>query len=136
MASYDDIQADLGNGARLRVEGLAKFIRQAQKAGASAEDMRELMHRVGMVVVTRSALPARTSALDNSVRAGRGKTKAVVRAGSAKVPYAGVINYGWPARGILPAAHPLQDTLAATRGDQLAMLEAGINEILVKNNLN
>ena len=33
----------------------------------------------------------------------RAKSKAVVSAGRASVPYAGPINYGWPRRGISPA---------------------------------
>jgi hypothetical protein len=96
--------------------------------------MRQLIHTVGMVVVRAASAPVRSGKLEGTIRAGRGKTKAVVRAGGARAPYAGVIHYGWPARGI--AAQPfLVDALQAQRNNVLSTLDTGIEEILRKNNL-
>lgn len=119
---------------RLRVQGLSRTIRALSQAGADAEDMRALMHALGMDVVTAAKPPIRSGALAATLRAGRGKTKAVVRAGGARTPYAGVIHYGWPARNIAPQPF-LSDALAARRAHLLGMLDAGISDLLRKNNL-
>jgi hypothetical protein len=132
MAS-DDFTIVNGD-VRLRVEGLGKTLRQLSKAGADAQDMKDLMHEIGMMVV-RAAKPTTISGkLSNSMRAGRGKTKAVVRAGGARIPYAGVIHFGWPARNIAPNPF-FQRALVARRGAAIQKLERGIGEILRKNDL-
>jgi hypothetical protein len=43
-----------------------------------------------------------TGRLQRSIRPGATQRGAVVRAGNDKVPYAGPIHWGWPARGIAP----------------------------------
>jgi hypothetical protein len=121
-------------GVRVRVEGIGRVVRKLNKAGADAEDMRDLMHGLGEIVVDAANVPYRTGRLDNNVRSGRGKTKAVVRAGGARVPYAGVIHYGDPARGI--RAQPfLTDALQSRHAQIFAALEAGINQLLARNGL-
>lgn len=126
---------EIANGdVRLRVSGLRRTVRDLERAGADTQDMRQLIHSVGMVVVRAASAPVRSGKLDATIRAGRGKTKAVVRAGGARAPYAGVIHYGWPARGI--QAQPfLLDALQAQRAAVLQTIDQGIEEILRKNNL-
>lgn len=121
-----------------RVDGLNRAIRAATKAGADSENMRDLMHSIGEIVAGRgrSLAPARTGALRGTIRAGRGKTKAVVRTGyeSKRLPYAGVIHYGWPAHNIAP--HPFMTAaIEQTRGAVITRLETGLGEILDRNNL-
>lgn len=61
----------------------------------------------------RARAPKLTGALAGTVRPSGTKTRAVVRAGFARVPYAGPIHWGWPARGI--AAQPfLSDAATST----------------------
>ena len=121
-------------GVRVRVEGFGRVVRKLSAAGADAEDMRTLMHSLGQIVIDGANIPIRTGRLDTNVRSGRGKTKAVVRAGGARVPYAGVIHYGDPARGI--RAQPfLTDALQARHAQVFAALEAGINDLLARNGL-
>jgi len=135
MPAAGDLDVTSGP-VRLRVEGLGKTLRALSAAGADAEDMRDLMHKLGLVVVeaARPRTPARSGALEGTIRAGRGKTKAVVRAGTARVPYAGVIHYGWPAHNIAP--HPyLTDALDASRGEVLSDLDDGITQLLRDNHL-
>ena len=48
--------------------------------------------------------PHRSGTLAGSVRGNQAKTMAAVRAGGARVPYAGPIHWGWPRRNI--AAQP------------------------------
>lgn len=123
-------------GVRLRVTGLSKTVRALKKAGADSADMKEIMHQVGMVVVRAGMprVPIRSGRLAATLRAGRGQTKAVVRAGGARARYAGVIHYGWPAHHIHPAPF-LLEAVTATRGQTLDRLDQGIGDILRKNNL-
>lgn len=129
----DDIVVD-GNGVRLRVEGLRKTIRQMEKAGVDSQDMKVLMHELGMIVVKAASPPRDSGTLAGTIRAGRGKTKAVVRAGGARAPYAGVIHYGWPARGISPNPF-LVNAMQRRRSNVLDTLDKGIEDILKKNDL-
>lgn len=126
---------DIGSGeGRVRIEGLGKTMRALSKAGADTQDMKQLMFEIGMIVVRAANPPSITGALESTMRAGRGKTKAVVRAGGRKVPYAGVIHYGWPAHSI--EAQPfLTNALQAQRNSVLNALDGGIGEILRKNEL-
>lgn len=126
---------EFGSGeGRVRIEGLGKTMRALTRAGADAEDMRSLMNAIGMIVVNAANPPTVSGALAATIRAGRGKTKAVVRAGGARVPYAGVIHYGWPARNI-PATNFLSDALAAERGAVFDALREGLDELIKKNDL-
>lgn len=127
---FEIVQGDV----RLRIEGLGKTLRAMAKAGAEAEDIRELMHSLGMIVVNAANPPVVDGNLAGTLRAGRGKTKAVVRAGGARVPYAGVIHYGWPARNIEPQPF-LTDALQRTQGQILRELDTGLGDILRKANL-
>ncbi|WP_084130313.1 hypothetical protein [Demequina sp. NBRC 110055] len=129
----DDFTIASGD-VRLRVEGLGRTLRAMSKAGADAEDMRDLMHSLGLIVVHAATPPTETGTLASTLRAGRGKTKAVVRAGGARAPYAGVQHYGWPARNI--TAQPfLSDALNKTRPQILNALNDGLGELLRKNDL-
>lgn len=127
---------EIANGdVRLRVEGLGRTLRALSKAGADAEDMRNLMHAIGNMVIQAAHPPiGPTGRLSGSLRAGKGKTKAVVRAGGARAKYAGVIHYGWPARNIRPNPF-LTRAVQATRGTAVSMLDDGLADILRNNDL-
>lgn len=116
---------------RVRVKGLSKTVRSLERAGADVQDMRDLMHSLGMLVVNAAQPPVLTGTLAGTLRAGRGKTKAVVRAGGARAPYAGVQEYGWPARNIA-AQHYLTAALQSERSDVLRALDDGLEDILRK----
>lgn len=135
MAKAQDFDINTG-GIRLRVEGLTKTVRALEAAGTASEEMRDLMHKLGMIVVSeaRGRVPAESGSLRASIRAGRGKTKAVVRAGSRAVPYAGVIHHGWYAHGI-EAAPFLKDALIAKRSSVFNELDQGIGDLLTKAGL-
>ncbi len=129
----DDFEVTSGD-MRLRVVGFGQTLRNMSKAGADAEDMKSLMHTIGEVVLGAAKPPEASGKLAGTLRAGRGKTKAVVRAGGARAPYAGVIYYGWPAHHI--AAQPFLSTaIQQTRPQILSELQDGLGDILRKNNL-
>lgn len=123
----------------VRVRGLRKAIRALEKAGADAGEMRELMHEIGEITASRArqlAPVGESHRLKDSIRAGRGKTKAVVRAGYERksMPYGGVVHYGWPARNIAPDRF-MVEAMDQTRGECIARLDEGISRILERNNL-
>ena len=118
----------------VRVEGLRELTRALGKAGVDAADQKELMHEIGMVVVRAAQPPVVTGALEASMRASRTKGKAIVRAGSARVPYAAVQHYGWPSHNIEPKPF-LTDALQSRTDEITDMMEKGVGEILKKNGL-
>ena len=120
--------------SEVRVEGLNKLVRALSKAGVDAEDQKALMHEIGSLVVDAANPPVMSGHLKSTLRAGKGKTKSVVRAGSAKYPYAGVVHYGWPKHNI--KAQPfLTLALTAKQTAIISALEAGVDKLLSKNNL-
>lgn len=128
----------MSQASLVRMKGLRRTLRALEAAGASAEDMRDLMHALGMIVVDRARqrAPVRSGALSQSIRAGRGKTKAVVRAGfdSQRLPYAAVIHYGWPKRNI--RANPyLTTALEESQQEVLAAFTEGIDQLLKDSDL-
>lgn len=87
------------------VDGLNGAVRDLQAIGLEIDDLKAAFAKVadeGAAQAARLA-PRQSGALAAGVRGNRAKSKAVVTAGGRAVPYAGPINYGWPARGIAPA---------------------------------
>lgn len=120
----------------VHVEGLPKLVAALRKAGADAQDMSGLMYEIGMLVVRAADPPRATGRLADSLRAGRGKTKAVVRAGnSGSIPYGRVQEYGFAARNI-PARNFLNNARAAKQHEIEQAVFRGIAEILKQNDLN
>jgi len=89
----------------VRVEGLSNLVRDLQAVGVGVDDLKDAFADIAAkgARLAASLAPQRTGALADSVRGNRAKSKAVVAAGGARVPYAGAINYGWPRRNIKPA---------------------------------
>lgn len=88
--------------AGFRVEGLTSVVRGLQTLGADVEDLKDAFSSIAEEGVQRAAnhAPKKSGRLAGDIRGNRAKSKAVVAAGRSSVPYAGPINYGWPARGI------------------------------------
>lgn len=82
--------------AGVQVDGLRQVVRSLEKFGVQAADLKAAFKRIGTVVVNeaKSIAPSRSGRLANSIKPSNTKNKAVIRAGAAKVPYAGVIHYG------------------------------------------
>ena len=123
-----------GDGTVIRVEGLSRLSRALTKAGVDASDLKDTMHAIGMAVVNSANVPVRTGRLKSTLRAGRGKTKAVVRMGGRRAPYAGVIEYGWAARGIAGTG-AVSAARDARKAESQRMIREGIDRILAKNDL-
>lgn len=130
-----DVSKDF-RGVTLKTQGLAKASRALARAGDYSEDQRDLMHRIGQLVVdeAKTLVPVRSGALRDAIRAGRGKTKAVVRAGFRRVPYGPVIHYGWEDHNIEPQPYMLQ-ALANKRAEAFVMYQDGMRKLLYEAGL-
>lgn len=118
------------------ITGLREITRGMERAGVDVEDLKDVMGRVATEAADtmQPFVPARSGKLRASVRGNRAKGKAIVTIGTARVPYAAVIQYGWPRRGIRGAGFVektdrVMDTRAAS------ILEAGWGEIAERHGL-
>jgi hypothetical protein len=120
----------------VRVEGLTRTVGALQRLGVEVADLKATFSAIAAegARLASSFAPVRTGALAAAVRGNKAKNKAVVIAGKARVPYAGAINYGWPARNIKPAMF-MQKADAALAPRAVEMLETGIDEAIKKAGL-
>jgi hypothetical protein len=90
---------------KVKVTGVREFNRACRDLGVSIEDMRSAFAAVAALGAASAAsfAPKRTGTLASNIRGSQSASKAVVRSGGALVPYAGPINYSWPARNIAGA---------------------------------
>lgn len=98
-----DIAAGGGNAA-IEVKGAGRLARALKKAGDDLSDLKATNKQAAQIVAqaARGTVPRRTGRLAGSIRAGATQKAGVMRAGSKRLPYAGVINYGWPKHHIKP----------------------------------
>lgn len=94
-----------GISGGVRVEGLTKVVRDLQSLGLEIDDLKDAFSEIAAegARVAAGFAPVRKGTLAGSVRGNRAKSKAVVTAGRARIPWAGPINYGWKKRNIKPA---------------------------------
>lgn len=85
----------------LMVVGQRRFVQTMRKAGADMDDLKEVNREAAEIALpaVRNLAPRGKT---GSLRVGATKRAGVIRAGRKAVPYAGPINYGWPARHIKP----------------------------------
>lgn len=118
----------------VQIDGLARLRRAlAQLDDDLAGELKDANGRAGAVVVPAAAgrAPRRSGRLAASGRANRAGGRASVSFGSAAVPYAGPIHWGWPARGI--AAQPFAvEGAEATRPVWEAAYVADVEALLDK----
>lgn len=86
----------------VKVEGLRQTVNQLQTLGADVDDLKDTFSAIADegARVMASLVPVRSGKLRATIHGNRAKSKAVVTVGRGSVPYAGPINYGWPARHI------------------------------------
>lgn len=88
----------------VRVEGAAQLRKTMKAAGADLADLAAVNKRTAAKVATTAGgtVPRRTGMLGATIRPAGTRTAAIVRAGKASVPYAAVIEFGWPGHHIEP----------------------------------
>jgi hypothetical protein len=115
----------------MRVDGARELRATMAAAGRDLTDLIDVNKQVA-ATVSASAIPRvprLTGRLASTVRPAGTKTSAIVRAGRAAVPYASVIEFGWPGHNI--AAQPYLTTAAADTEPTWTDLYFGaINKIL------
>jgi hypothetical protein len=117
----------------MEVEGSKALRRQMRAAGKDMQDMKEANAAVGQIVVaaSRPRAPVSTGNLAASIRANRAVGSATIKAGGARVPYAGPIHWGWPRRHI--RAQPfLADGAKSSEPSWVATYEKAVDRILGK----
>ena len=99
----------------LYVVGQKRFVQTMRKAGADMQELKEVNRRAADIAKPEAARAPRgkTGRLAGSIRAGATQKAGIIRAGRKTVPYAGPINYGWPARNIRPRTF-VNDAVAST----------------------
>lgn len=119
--------------ASVTVEGLPELRRSLRQLVGDASDLKAANAAAAATVAAAAAAraPRRSGTLAASVRGNRAVGRATVLAGGAKVPYAGPIHYGWPARGI--EGRPfVTDAAQATEPVWLPLYERQLQEAVDK----
>jgi hypothetical protein len=118
-------------GPVVQVEGLRTLSTTLRRAEQNLDDLKDANARVGAMVAQWASVraPRRTGRLGQSVRAGRQAGAAVVSAGTAAVPYAGPIHWGWRSRHI--TAQPwVSEAAVETQPAWLPVYQADIQKVL------
>jgi hypothetical protein len=115
------------------IQGTTELTHALRLAGADVLDMRETFQELAREAahLAASLAPQRTGALAASIRpaATHQGNLGRVTIGSPRVPYARVINYGWPEHGI-KAANFIAKTDAVMRPRAQVRLEAAVERSL------
>lgn len=85
------------------IEGLDKLLRALEKLDeAASQNLRDAGFKAGKIISdkAKTIVPTRSGSLQDSIRPVKTARGAKVRAGGTRVPYAGVIHFGWHERNI------------------------------------
>lgn len=118
----------MASSVGFHVDGLNQLVRDLQAVGVEVEDLKEAFSGIARegAEVAAGFAPRLSGRLAGNIRGNRAKSKAVVTAGGASVPYAAPINYGWAAHNI-SASGFLQKTDEVMQPRALRELESAIN---------
>ena len=98
-------RVEKGVGGRIQIDGLKETQQALRELSSDLKTELKATHKQAAEVIVEGAkryVPMRTGKLAASIRAAATMTSGKVRAGSAAVPYAGPVHFGWPARRIKP----------------------------------
>lgn len=116
----------------LYVVGQKRFVQTMRKAGADMKELKEVNRRAADIAkpeVVARAPRGKTGRLAGSIRAGATQKAGIIRAGRKTVPYAGPINYGWPARNIRPRTF-VNDAVASTESQWVKEYETFVKKTM------
>jgi hypothetical protein len=102
-----------GSLVSVRAEGINTLARELVALGVNVEDLKDGFAAIadrGKQIAARhapvgSGRDPHPGRLRDDIRGNRARNKAVVTSGRTSVPYAGAINYGWPAHNIEGAGY-------------------------------
>lgn len=86
----------------VQIDGARELRKSLRAAGNDLEDLKAANQQAADIAAgaARMRAPRLTGALAGDIRASGTKTAGTIRAGRKRIPYAGPIHFGWPARGI------------------------------------
>ena len=116
---------------QIQVDGARQLRASLKRAGLDVQDLKDAHRAVAEMVISRSTPPRRSGALAASMRAAGTQREAIMRAGRARVPYAGPIHWGWPARHIT-ANRFISDAVARNEDPALDMYLHALETIIDK----
>lgn len=122
---------------RTEILGLREVQRDLRKLGDDTKTELKDTHKAAAEVVVLGAkrlVPYRTGRLADSIRALATNTSGKVRAGSASVPYAGPIHFGWPNRRIAPQPF-IYDAMDARVDEIRGLYDKRIQELIERYDL-
>lgn len=127
-------------GAGLSIVGLKELVKHLESLGIETQDLKAAMHRIGNIVAVegRSRVTVVSGDLSGTIRASKSKNKAVVRAGGARVKYAGVNHFGryFVATGTRVAGtYFLKDAARVKTPEMLREIEAEMQVLIRKAGL-
>lgn len=120
------------SGESVKIVGLNKTIRGFKEIDAALPlEVKKLQLEAAELVATeaRRRAPKQSGKLAGSIRAGATLRSGVVRVGSAGIPYAGPIHFGWAAHGISPNPF-LYEALDARRAEVFARFDVGMRALV------
>jgi HK97 gp10 family phage protein len=116
------------------IEGLREVQKALRDLSDDLKDEMKSTHFEAAEIVVDGAkriAPFRTGQLAKSIRAAAVRTGGRVRVGSADVPYAGPIHFGWPKRLIKPQPF-IYDALDPRRGEVASIYAERISGLIIR----
>lgn len=116
-----------------QVEGGRELRRTLKQFGDDLQSMREAHREAAQIAAAASSAlaPVKTGRLRDTIRAAGTTTAAIIRAGFARVPYAGPIHWGWASRNI-PADPFLSQGAQDSEGRWLRVYEEYVDTAMQK----
>lgn len=120
----------------VRVEGLREVVRGLEQLGLEVDDLKDAFAPISQEGARLAAgfVQSRSGQLAGTLRGNRAKSKAVITAGRASVPYAGPQNYGWQKRGITAQGF-MQKADEVLQPRSVRLLENAINDAIRRSGL-
>ena len=120
----------------IKVEGAKQLKKKLRQIEGGMADLKAIHAEAAEVVELQatSLVPRRTGKLESTIRSSGTQSAGVVRAGFARVPYAGVIHFGWPGHNIEPQPF-LYDALDDRRDEVFDVYQDRVDALIKKNGL-
>jgi len=115
----------------IKVEGASALRRTLRKAHGSVRELSHVHRQAGEIVARAGKVtaPRRSGRLANNIRATATQTRAEVRTGGKRLPYANPVHWGWKRRNI--KANPfLSQAAQKTEPSWIRLYERAMNDIV------
>lgn len=120
----------------VRVHGLRETVRSLERLGIEAADLKAAFKRIGALVQheAQTLAPKKSGRLAASIKPSNTKNKSIIRAGGARVVYAGVQHYGGY-NNIKP--HPfLTEAVGRNQSKAVDLMDEELNRLIRSLGLN